>query len=175
MENDLNRADAFLIDEAFPEALEAYNEALTSMPTLRRTILTHRAAARLHTRDFLGAAQDCNEALELSGENNGSAMLYYRKGQAYFELDEFETSLQALQTGLKLAQSVNATQSLQPFQRLIRKCEAEIKMDDEERKKREDAHNRWEVNFQAKIKKRKRVDKLIRELKEQTGIRAVME
>lgn len=125
----LAEAMALVVDEDLDGALVSFGHAIELDPSLVRAF-TGRAAVYLKLKRYTEALQDATEAIKLDPTHE---MAYYRKGQASFELDEFETALAAFRKGQELQGAAGKAKSRQfPYNRWIRKCETEIEDEGEE-------------------------------------------
>jgi suppressor of G2 allele of SKP1 len=117
---EFHRGNALLIDEDYSKAVDAYSTALLSVPQLA-PVFANRAAAYLKLRKFAHALQDCNQAIALDASLEPA---YYRKGQACFELEEYESAKRMFEAGLALVNESNI-EATSKYRRAIRKCDAE--------------------------------------------------
>jgi suppressor of G2 allele of SKP1 len=85
--------------------------------------------------DKLTLFQDANAALKIDPE---CELAFFRKGIACFELEEFETALQAFKKGKSCLDAAGKPEPVaRPYLRWIRKCETEIEDDSEEEEEEE--------------------------------------
>ena len=122
-------------DEEFEIAVTSLTKALeeTDDNTVRAKILEKRADAHLHLSMYETAAEDASASLTLSTGSQGSYMI---KGEALFNLDEYESAKSAFEVGLAI--KGNSGKKAPLFQRWIRKCAAEIEEEEEEEKEEEE-------------------------------------
>ncbi|KRX19567.1 Peptidyl-prolyl cis-trans isomerase D [Trichinella nelsoni] len=83
-------------------------ELESKMVSLVVSCILHSAFCKIRLKDFSGALEDCNEALELDPSNYKA---YYRRGQAYHGKLYHERSLFDLFTALRIAPMDKATKS----------------------------------------------------------------
>ena len=88
-------------DEEFELAVTSLTKALeeTDDNTVRAKILEKRADAHLHLSTYETAAEDASASLTLSTGSQGSYMI---KGEALFNLDEYESAKSAFEVGLAI-------------------------------------------------------------------------
>ena len=89
-------ANQHVCDDNPAAALIAFERSIQEAPTA--AAYAGRAALHIRERRFTDALQDAAAALKLDPTHEPSL---YRKGVACFELDEFESALDAFQAGLK--------------------------------------------------------------------------
>ena len=89
-------ANQHVCDDNPAAALIAFERSFQVAPTA--AAYAGRAALHIRERRFTDALQDAAAALKLDPTHEPSL---YRKGVACFELDEFESALDAFQAGLK--------------------------------------------------------------------------
>ncbi len=126
MSEDFHKANILLINEDYNEALSLYSKVLLETNNGGDSIFyTHRALARLMLKDYTGCIEDCNAALL---QDSNIELVYLRKGKAYFELEEYESAIKALNIGINLNNKKDNKEKKDrsEYLRLIRKCEAEI-------------------------------------------------
>ena len=127
MASSLLSADGLFVDEDYRQALEKYSKAVEDAkdgePSVRALVHSNRAACYLKLNKFAQAVQDCNLVISLDAEKE---IAYRRKGQALFELEEFEASKKALEIGLALRKGAVGKKDCSEYTRLIRKCDAEL-------------------------------------------------
>mmetsp|Transcript_16001 Transcript_16001/g.48064 ORF Transcript_16001/g.48064 Transcript_16001/m.48064 type:complete len:382 (+) Transcript_16001:209-1354(+) len=124
-------ANQYVADERTAKALEAFGASIAEEPTA--AAYSGRAALHLKSKQHTAALQDANAALRLSAACEPAL---YRKGLACFELDEFETALEAFKAGETAADA--ELRDLRKYAMWIRKCEAEIEDDDDDDDSEED-------------------------------------
>lgn len=150
---DFHRGNCLLLEESVSQALDAYSRALRTLEADNSNnnnlningssnispdgsghsvaqVYANRALAYLKQRKYTYALQDCNAGLSL---DKSYEPLYFRKGQAQFELEEYEGAKRTLEAGLMLLQEKKTTDTesavgdtLTRYRRAIRKCDAEI-------------------------------------------------
>jgi hypothetical protein len=159
MEELFHRGNSLLLDDSYPAAVECYTQALTaagaattsttSAAVTAVNVYANRALAYLKLHKYTHALQDCNAAFALLGQQpkeqasstsvgKDFEYLYYRKGLAQFELEEYESAKAMFEMGLALvtqrkdsgsvatAGDMCKNDAMIKYQRAIRKCEAEI-------------------------------------------------
>jgi suppressor of G2 allele of SKP1 len=128
----LARANQLLCDENYEAAKAAFDDALDDERSAAG--YAGRAAIHLKNEKFTAALQDANAAL---ASDDACEPALYRKGLACFQLDEFETALDAFRRGLALAEASPALARSRKYAIWLRKCDAEI--EDESSDEDEDA------------------------------------
>ena len=118
-------ANQHVCDDNPAAALVAFERSIQEAPTA--AAYAGRAALQIRERRFTDALQDAAAALKLDPNHEPSL---YRKGVACFELDEFESELDAFQAGLK-ACDPNLIDA-RKYAMWLRKCEAELEQSDDE-------------------------------------------
>eukprot|EP00629_Pelagomonadales_sp_RCC1024_P012179 CAMPEP_0119279640 /NCGR_PEP_ID=MMETSP1329-20130426/21213_1 /TAXON_ID=114041 /ORGANISM="Genus nov. species nov., Strain RCC1024" /LENGTH=374 /DNA_ID=CAMNT_0007280195 /DNA_START=54 /DNA_END=1174 /DNA_ORIENTATION=+ len=114
-------ANQFMCDELYDKSLEAYASAIRENPSA--AAYSGRAALHLKMERYTAALQDANAALALEPECEPAL---YRKAMACFQLDEFETSLDAFARGLEVLGADSPVAAARKYPMWIRKCEAEL-------------------------------------------------
>jgi len=110
------KANSLFVDEDFPGALAAYNEAIQADGTIAEYFIK-RSTCQSKLKNFTDAVADANIAIKLAPSN---PQAYMKKGTAAFAMDEYESAKAAFEKGHSL--DPNNAQ----FKTWIRKCEAEI-------------------------------------------------
>ena len=118
-------ANQHVCDDNPAAALIAFERSIQEAPTA--AAYAGRAALHIRERRFTDALQDAAAALKLDPTHEPSL---YRKGVACFELDEFESALDAFQAGLK-ACDPNLIDA-RKYAMWLRKCEAELEASDDD-------------------------------------------
>jgi suppressor of G2 allele of SKP1 len=113
-------ANQHLLDGEYALALAQYAQCESHYKDISGLFWANKAYARLGARDFARCVEDCKKALAMMAHEP----TYYRMGCAYFEMDEYEAALEALEEGCKLA--VQQKKDTRLYARLMRKCEVEI-------------------------------------------------
>ena len=131
----LSRADALYVDENFEQALTLYSEAIKASSVASFDALSHRAACYMQLHKYTQALQDCSKALEQAKSEKGvtqeaKVMVQYRKGQALFNLEEFEASRIVFAEILNIIGSKSEGRKEKAMkinsERFVRKCDFEI-------------------------------------------------
>ena len=124
-------------DEEYEAAIVSLTEALeeTDDNKSKAKILGKRASAYLRAANpvFEKAAEDAAASLTLSPDNQTA---WLSKGEAMFNLDEYETAKASFEKGLEVKGTAGKKASL--FQKWINKCVAEIEDADEDEDEDED-------------------------------------
>jgi len=120
----LNIANINYINENYEKAAENYGFSIELEPGLLDAF-TGRAATYSKMGNHRAALQDANKAIQLDAK---CEVAYFRKGQAAFSLEEFETAREAFEKGLKLYTAEGT--DTRKYRTWIRKCEAEIEGSD---------------------------------------------
>jgi suppressor of G2 allele of SKP1 len=107
-----NEGNALFVDGRYDAALEAYSRALQAEPN-NPLYFDKRAAAHMRLGNYIDAVADVSKSLKSSP----SVLGFVRKGEALFQLDEFDTALIAFRKAVELAPDSIETR------RWIRKCE----------------------------------------------------
>ncbi|XP_045205116.2 protein SGT1 homolog [Mercenaria mercenaria] len=110
------KANDEFINENYQKAVELYTEALEQERS-RDDIFCNRAQAYLKLEKYKEAAEDAAEALLLNPKNIKAC---FRKGNALFHLEDYQSAKDAFSEGHKLDAEDNN------FKTWIRKCEAEL-------------------------------------------------
>ena len=113
-------ANQHLLDGEYALALAQYGQCESHYKDISGLFWANKAYARLGARDFARCVEDCKKALAMTAHEP----TYYRMGCAYFEMEEYEAALEALEEGCKLA--VQQKKDSRLYARLMRKCEVEI-------------------------------------------------
>ncbi|GFS12102.1 SGT1, suppressor of G2 allele of SKP1 [Elysia marginata] len=108
-----NQANENYVSENYQKAVELYTEAL-SLEKGRDDILTHRAQAYLQLGKLKEAAEDCDKAIQLNGNNEKA---FKKKGLALYQMDEIGKALDIFQEGKKRFESDPT------YDDWVRKCE----------------------------------------------------
>ncbi|KAL3667053.1 hypothetical protein V7S43_007996 [Phytophthora oleae] len=119
-------ANALFVDEAYDEAVRSYTVALEKQPQ-DADALSKRAAAYLKLHRLKEAAADASLATELDATLH---MAHMRHGVAQFELEKYAAAKQAFLYGKEAAPKANEA-LIKRFQTWIRKCDAELEVDDD--------------------------------------------
>lgn len=117
MASDLEiKAKEAFIDDHFELAVDLYTQAISLSPN-NAELFADRAQANLKLSNFTEAVADANRAIEL---DPSMTKAYIRKGNACYELEEYQTAKAAFELG----------SSLDPedarFTNLIKKCDERI-------------------------------------------------
>ncbi|XP_030533005.1 protein SGT1 homolog isoform X2 [Rhodamnia argentea] len=117
MASDLEtKAKEAFIDDHFELAADLYSQAISLSPD-NAELFADRAQANLKLRNFTGAVADANKAIEI---DPSLSKAYFRKGNACYELEEYETAKAAFELGSSLAPGDAR------FANLIKKCDDRI-------------------------------------------------
>mmetsp|Transcript_8177 Transcript_8177/g.12210 ORF Transcript_8177/g.12210 Transcript_8177/m.12210 type:complete len:378 (+) Transcript_8177:78-1211(+) len=111
------------IDENYDSSIEIYSKALVELPNFVPLIL-NRGTAYLKLKKLYEALDDFNLCLSI---NPNLERAHFRKGVAYFESEEFESAKSSFQKAIELKCQNEKDPNLSIFYRYIRKCDAEIK------------------------------------------------
>ena len=148
MDRLLHEANALFVDEEYEEAAALYTQAEAQAYAHAQSqgaLYLNRAACYLKLKKFAQALQDCNKALaalDRGKDEEDSAALnakrdlaYWRKGQACFELEEFETAKDSFERGLdaRLALPQSGKKDMQLYRRSIRKCSVELEQQQQQK------------------------------------------
>mmetsp|Transcript_34610 Transcript_34610/g.70691 ORF Transcript_34610/g.70691 Transcript_34610/m.70691 type:complete len:387 (+) Transcript_34610:29-1189(+) len=129
-------AAELLVDEDFQGAADEFSSALAEDPLLLKG-LTGRSQAYLKLKKYKEALQDANAAIKVDAE---CELAYFRKGVACFELEEFETAVQAFKKGKGFLDAAGKPEpASRPYLRWVRKCETEIEDESDEEDLEEDS------------------------------------
>lgn len=112
-----HHGNVHFINEDFTRSVECYTEGVGLINSFA-PLFANRAAAHIKLRKFANALQDCQLALSI---DPNLEPVYYRKGMASYELEEFETAKVAFETGKALVDATRA-ELLSKYNRAIRKC-----------------------------------------------------
>ena len=93
-----SRGDAHLVKGDYDEAIQDYNQAISSDPKSARA-LAGRGAAYLDKGDYDRAIQDLNETLRLAPK---AALTFNGRGAAYFAKGDYDRALQDLNEAVRL-------------------------------------------------------------------------
>eukprot|EP00953_Heterococcus_sp_UTEX-ZZ885_P024605 13453-Heterococcus_DN1.PRE.1 len=91
----VHRGDAASIDEDYETAIEIFSEAIEANPGLAAAY-AGRAAAYNKLQRWQEGLADASKAVELDPSFEPA---YFRKGNAAFELEDFQAALQAFEAG----------------------------------------------------------------------------
>lgn len=111
-------ANELFVDENYEEALDTYNKAIKADPT-KSSVYLHRSSTHAKLDDNISAVQDCGIYLKMEPKSHNG---WYKKGMAYFYLDEFDSALSSFNNA-KLFGNTNC-------KLWIQKCEAELRRED---------------------------------------------
>jgi len=116
----MDKANACFVDENFEEALAQYTEVIEAKQSDATVAdaLAKRAACHLKLESPMDALTDAKNALALDAQHAGALL---RKGEALFELGEFESALAAFEEGAKVSGGGNK------WTLWVGKCKAELK------------------------------------------------
>ena len=117
-------ADEFEEEEEYADAVASLTDALAACgedTTLKARALEKRARLRLKLDQCEEAADDAAASLSVDPRRQGAWLC---KGQAMFELEEFESALASFKSGK--AVKGDAGKKAPVFDKWIRKCEAEL-------------------------------------------------
>ncbi|KAI3419587.1 uncharacterized protein J3R85_013095 [Psidium guajava] len=117
MASDLEtKAKEAFIDDHFELAVDLYSQAIELSPN-NAELFADRAQANLKLRNFTEAVADANKAIQI---DPNLSKAYFRKGNACYELEEYETAKAACELGSSLAPEDAR------FTNLIKKCDDRI-------------------------------------------------
>ncbi|KAF8044088.1 hypothetical protein BT93_A2154 [Corymbia citriodora subsp. variegata] len=117
MASDLQiKAKEAFIDDHFELAVDLYTQAISISPN-NAELFADRAQANFKLGHFTEAVADANRAIEL---DPSMSKAYLRKGNACYELEEYETAKAAFELGSSLAPEDAR------FTNLIKKCDERI-------------------------------------------------
>ncbi|XP_030448888.1 protein SGT1 homolog isoform X1 [Syzygium oleosum] len=117
MASDLEiKAKEAFIDDHFELAVDLYTQAISLSPN-NAELFADRAQANLKLCNFTEAVADANRAIEL---DPSMSKAYFRKGNACYELEEYQTAKAAFELGSSLAPGDAR------FTNLIKKCDEGI-------------------------------------------------
>jgi len=115
-------ANGHFVEEEFTKAAKLYDDCIQfarDHDTMKPTYYLYRAANHLKMENYLDALPDCIKCLRLDPEQHKA---WLRKGIAYFNLQEYESSLASFQKG-KETGSRNCDS-------WIKQCQAELKREE---------------------------------------------
>ena len=118
-------ANQCVCDDNPAQALVAFARSIEEAPTA--AAYAGRAALYMKERRFTDALQDATLALKLEPRHEPSL---YRKGVSCFELDEFESALDAFQAGQAACDP--AVMEARKYGMWLRKCAAELEESDDD-------------------------------------------
>jgi len=127
----LQTANSYFVDENYEEALREYNNAI-ELDETNVDAFIKRSICNFKLDKFTESLADANLAIRLQPTQSKG---YMRKGLAAFELQEYETAKAAFEQG----QKIDPDQS--NWRTWIRKCEAEMGMENTKAEKSEEKTN----------------------------------
>ncbi|XP_041358470.1 protein SGT1 homolog [Gigantopelta aegis] len=112
-----SKANEEFVNENYKRAVELYTEAIDADGS-RDEFFCSRAQAHIKLENFNEAKEDCCTALSLNSKSSKATL---RKGVALFNLEDYQSALDAFKEGQKL----NETDS--SYDSWIKKCEEKMK------------------------------------------------